>query len=348
MNATPTRLYILGVPFCGGQPKGGVDLGPTALRQAGLEKLARDLGYDVVDLGDLDAKKPQDLPTGDFFVSGGKAKNPRWVGDTTQRTAKKVVEELKPGCQDTILLSLGGDHSIAIGTISGILDAHVRDGDQDDASDLCVIWVDAHSDINTPATSASGNVHGMPVAFLMRDPSLVEPWKIPGFEWMLPSTAAAAGRRNRQLNPNKLVYIGLRDVDEGEEEILRRYNIKNYRIPEVRAKGVDRVMEEAIEYLRLGPGSTSRDYLHLSFDIDGLDPGACPATGTAVENGLTVQEGCAISEACGKTGRLVGMDLVEVNPALSDTAGALSTTHAGVKLIESALSGYKAIRRHDA
>jgi arginase len=304
-----------------------------------LERTAKNLGYTVKDLGDIDA-----AGAGEETDDLSNAKNSRWVGDTNRQTADLIVEELKGGKSDNFLLSIGGDHSIAIGTISGLLDTYASPKQND--TDLCVIWVDAHADINTPGGSVSGNIHGMPVAFLMREESLYNTWAIPGFEWMDPSSTT----RNRRLNPRKLVYIGLRDVDEAEEEILRRFNIKNYRMPEVHSKGINKVMEEIIEYLNLGSDSTSTDRLHLSFDIDGLDPNACPATGTAVENGLTVAEGLAICEACGKTGRLVAMDLVEVNPALSDEAGALQTVQAGLSLLQTALASRPQVlrRRLDA
>jgi arginase len=339
MNTTPTpQVTILGIPFRGGQPKGGVDLAPAALRDAGLEQTTKNLGYVVKDLGDIDAHAGENAH--EQTADQAKAKNSRWVGDVNRKSADLILKELDGGKSDNFFLSIGGDHSIAIGTISGLLDTYASPKQND--ADLCVIWVDAHADINTPAGSISGNIHGMPVAFLMREESLVDSWTIPGFEWMDPSSTT----RNRRLNPRKLVYIGLRDVDEAEEEILRRFNIKSYRMPDVRSKGINKVMEEIIDYLNLGSDSTSKDRLHLSFDIDGLDPGACPATGTAVEDGLTVDEGRAICEACGKTGRLVAMDLVEVNPALSDEAGALQTVQAGLSLVQTALaSRHQVLRR---
>lgn len=337
------QVAVLGVPFRGGQPKDGVDLAPTAVREAGLEKLAKELGYAYVDLGDVRTKAP-DLAEDNANVNDPalRAKNPRWVGETNRQVALHVVNKLAELQHngETFLLSIGGDHSIAVGSITGLLDTYAGEEQQD----LCVVWVDAHADINTPSGSISGNIHGMPVSFLMRDPSLVTVWDIPGFEWTKPGSTP--GLRNRRLNPRKLVYIGLRDVDEPEEEILRRYNIKNYRMPEIRSKGITKVMEEIMDYLDLAPNSTSRDRLHLSFDIDGLDPRACPATGTAVDDGLTVEEGCAICEACGITGRLTSMDLVEVNPALSDEVGARNTVSAGISLIRSVLdSRAQALRR---
>jgi arginase len=328
------QVSIIGIPFRGGQPKGGVDLAPAALRDAGLVRVTKDLGYAVKDLGDIDATNPAE----GAHEQIANAKNSRWVGDVNLKSADLITSELKSG-GDNFLLSIGGDHSIAIGTISGLLDTYASPRQND--ADLCVVWVDAHADINTPSGSISGNIHGMPVAFLMRDESLVDSWNIPGFEWMDPASTT----RNRRLNPRKLVYIGLRDVDEAEEEILRRFNIKSYRMPDVRAKGIDKVMEEIVDYLNLGTDSTSKDRLHLSFDIDGLDPGACPATGTAVEDGLSVDEGRAICEACGKTGRLVSMDLDEVHPALSDEAGALQTVQAGLSLVQTALASRPQVLR---
>jgi arginase len=264
MNTQP-QVVVLGIPFRGGQPKGGVDLAPAALRDAGLETKIKELGYVVKDLGDIDAHAGEEEASSQI-----NAKNARWVGDTNRNATELIMKELNGDKNEKFMLSLGGDHSIAIGTISGLLDTYVSPKQND--ADLCVVWVDAHADINTPEGSLSGNIHGMPVAFLMREESLVDAWNIPGFEWMDPSSAS----RNRRLNPRKLVYIGLRDVDEAEEEILRRFNIKSYRMPEIRDKGIAKVMEEIVDYLNLGSDSTSKDRLHLSFDIDGLDPGDCP------------------------------------------------------------------------
>lgn len=336
--ATAPLVTILGLPFQGGQPKNGVDKGPQAMREVGLEKALQELSYEVKDLNDF--RVPEASPSEEEKALTNNAKNAQWVGTTNKLVADYLHKELTSNTnRDNFLLALGGDHSIAIGTISAHLDS-LADAPED--TDLCIIWVDAHADINTPLGSASGNIHGMPVAFLMRDTSLTSAWTIPGFEWMEPSSSS---RRNRKLNPNKLVYIGLRDIDPEEEKTLARYNIKNYRMSEIRSKGMAKVMEEIVQYLHLDDPN-NKDRLHLSFDIDGLDPGVCPATGTAVEGGLTVEEGCAISEACGKTGRLGSMDLVEVNPVLSDEAGARSTAHAGLAIVRSALSSRPQARRY--
>jgi len=329
MQSAEPQVAILGIPFRGGQPKAGVDLAPEALRRAGINKIIEDLGYGVKDLGDVSIafdESKESPPTNPEI----KAKNSHWVGSNMAQVTSRLSEQLSKA-PDTFLLNLGGDHSIAIGTLSALLDAH-QSAEGEDGGNLCLVWVDAHADINTPKISQSGNIHGMPVAFVARHADLVEPWTLEGFEWMQPK-----GKTNRRLNLSKLVYIGLRDVEPAEEEILKKYSIRSYYMKDVNAKGIDTIMKETITYLGLDQPHTTNK-LHLSFDIDAMDPSFCPATGTAVPDGLTMSDGLAICEACGKTGRLVGMDLVEVNTELSDKVGADSTVSTGIALIKAALA----------
>ncbi|KAM4772517.1 arginase-1 [Rhinophrynus dorsalis] len=276
---------VIGAPFSKGQPRGGVEEGPRYLRRAGLIEKLEELEYDVRDYSDLHfTEVPQDEP----FQN---VKNPRTVGQATEKLANTVAEVKKSG---RTCLVLGGDHSLAVGTIAGHAKVH---------PDLCVVWVDAHADINTPFTSPSGNLHGQPVSFLIKELKNKMP-DIPGFSWVKPC-----------LSAKDIVYIGLRDVDPGEHYILKTLGIKYYSMSEVDYLRIDKVMEETLEYLI---GKKKRP-IHLSFDIDGLDPSVAPATGTPVPGGLTYREGMYITEQLYKTGLLSAVDMMEVNPSRGET-----------------------------
>ncbi|XP_020842728.1 arginase-1 isoform X2 [Phascolarctos cinereus] len=219
MSSKAKSVGIIGAPFSKGQPRGGVEEGPAALRNAGLAEKLKEQECDVKDYGNLSfADVPNDTP---FQI----VKNPRTVGKANEQLAEVVAEVKKDG--RTSLL-LGGDHSLAIGSISGHAKVH---------PDLCVIWVDAHSDINTPLTTTTGNLHGQPVSFLMKELKGKMP-DIPGFSWVTPC-----------LSAKDIVYIGLRDVDPGEHRILKDLGIKFFSMTEVDKLGIAKVMEETLSYL---------------------------------------------------------------------------------------------------
>jgi arginase len=266
-------------------------------------------------------------------------KNPRAVSLVTQQLSEQIYDHAKAG---RFVLTLGGDHSIAIGTICGTSKAiRERLG-----RDIAVIWVDAHADLNTPELSLSGNVHGMPVAFLTGLATAIDPTTTNGsatatngrgtngtshsssfpsllpFSW-LPSTPP--------LSVSKLVYIGLRDVDRAEKLLLRQHHIRAFSMHDIDRHGIGRVMELALAHI----GADTP--IHLSFDVDALDPQWAPSTGTPVRGGLTLREGDYIAECVHETGQLVAMDLVEVNPNLEMTKGAEETVRAGCSLVRCAL-----------
>ncbi|KAL2179499.1 uncharacterized protein P884DRAFT_267916 [Thermothelomyces heterothallicus CBS 202.75] len=308
----PQDLGIVAVGFSGGQPKPGVDAAPAALIESGLlTQLRDDLGYrlhghDAVH-SFSDVVPAQDPPHRGM-------KNPRAVSAVTRRIAEQVYGHAKEG---RLVLTLGGDHSIAIGTIAGTAKAtRERIG-----RDIAVIWVDAHADINTPETSGSGNVHGMPVSFLT---GLARDDKEEFFGWLTDE---------HRVSVKKLVYIGLRDVDAGEKRILRENGIKAFSMFDIDKHGIGRVMEMALAHI----GNDTP--IHLSFDVDALDPMWAPSTGTPVRGGLTLREGDFICESVHQTGSLVAVDLVEVNPRLAaDTdLGAHETVRAGCSLVRCAL-----------
>ncbi|XP_032750792.1 arginase-1 [Rattus rattus] len=298
MSSKPKPIEIIGAPFSKGQPRGGVEKGPAALRKAGLVEKLKETGnfkiekYDVRDHGDLAfVDVPNDSP---FQI----VKNPRSVGKANEQLAAVVAETQKNG---TVSVVLGGDHSMAIGSISGHARVH---------PDLCVIWVDAHTDINTPLTTSSGNLHGQPVAFLLKELKGKFP-DVPGFSWVTPCISA-----------KDIVYIGLRDVDPGEHYIIKTLGIKYFSMTEVDKLGIGKVMEETFSYLL---GRKKRP-IHLSFDVDGLDPVFTPATGTPVVGGLSYREGLYITEEIYKTGLLSGLDIMEVNPTLGKTPEEVTRT----------------------
>ena len=308
----PSELGVVAVDFSGGQCKPGVDAAPSALISAGLlDQLSHDLGYDLH--GDSDVRSYNDyIPKGVPDPDYRGMKNPLSVSAVTETLASRVYAQAKEG---RFVLTLGGDHSIAIGTISGTAKA-IRE--RLNGKELAVIWVDAHADINTPETSGSGNIHGMPVAFLT---GLAKTERKDIFGWL---------QSEKYLSLTKLVYIGLRDVDRGEKQLLREHGIRAFSMHDIDRHGIGRVMEMALAHI----GSDTP--IHLSFDVDALDPQWAPSTGTPVRGGLTLREGDYIAECVHETGQLVAMDLVEVNPSLEER-GASETIRAGCSLVRCAL-----------
>jgi arginase len=292
---------VIGCPFSAGQPKAGVDKGPIHLVSAGLVKQLEGLGWNVHFDGHHqfeDVVIESDPPI-------GLLKNPRLVSRCTENLSNVISDHVKNG---RLPLTLGGDHSLAMGTISGTLKHY---------PDTCVIWVDAHADINTHETTDTGNIHGMPVSFLMGIGS-----KIPEFAWLKPVLAA-----------NKLVYIGLRDVDDGEKKILKENKIKAFSMHEVDKYGIGKVVDMALDHV-----NPNRDLpIHLSFDVDALDPSVAPSTGTPVRGGLTFREGHYICETIYATGLLLGLDIMEVNPSVSDVASVTQTVAVGCSLARAAM-----------
>ncbi|XXH02081.1 Arginase, catabolizes arginine to ornithine and urea [Hypoxylon texense] len=310
--SNPEDLGVVAVGFSGGQCKPGVDAAPSALIESGLLSQLRDeLNYKLH--GDDTVHSYRDLvPKEDPPFRN--MKNPKAVSSVTERLCDQVYAHAKEG---RMVLTLGGDHSIAIGTIAGTAKA-VRERL---GREMAVIWVDAHADINTPETSGSGNIHGMPVSFLT---GLSKEEKPEYFGWLKP---------DHLVNVRKLVYIGLRDVDPGEKRILRENGIKAFSMFDIDRHGIGRVVEMALAHI----GSDTP--IHLSFDVDALDPMWAPSTGTPVRGGLTLREGDYICESVHLTGSLVAVDLVEVNPSLASEVelGAHETVRAGCSLVRCAL-----------
>jgi arginase len=316
----PDELGVVAVGFSGGQGKAGVDAAPQALIEAGLlTQLSDDLGYKLH--GHDEVHMYEELMTADDADFRG-MKRPASVSAVTRKISEQVYAHAREG---RLVLTLGGDHSVAIGTIAGTARA-VRE--RLGGREMAVIWVDAHADINTPESSDSGNIHGMPLSFLT---GLATSDDEKYFGWVKPEN---------QITVSKLVYIGLRDVDSGEKKILRDNRIRAFSMHDIDAHGIGRVMEMALAHV----GTDTP--IHLSFDVDALDPMWAPSTGTPVRGGLTLREGDYICECASATGQLVGVDLVEVNPHLGGGGGgegaeaALAvgdTVRAGCSLVRCAL-----------
>lgn len=302
------KLEVISAPFSGGQPKGGVDDGPQALMDAGLMDTLKDLGWNAEFKGhNKFVQSADDTPI-------GHVKNPRFVSNASKTIYEQVASAAKAG---KFPLTIGGDHSIAIGTIAGV---------QAKYPDACVLWIDAHADINTPQASESGNLHGCPVAFpLGLDEPLnsSNPEEANLFDWV-----------PHCLDTSRLAYIALRDLDNFEKKLLKDKHIAAYTMYHVDKYGISQVVDMALKAIN----PHNKRPIHLSFDIDALDPLFAPATGTAVRGGLTWREGCYICEAVAETGNLVAMDLVEVNPHLGtqDDASSL-TVSSGMSLLKCAL-----------
>lgn len=280
-------IGLIPVAFNAGQPKKGVEKGPKVLLDAGLVPQLEELGWKIDydgKINDYEELRP------DCDPDDGVAKNPRFVGRVAEKVNQRVAEELRKG---NVALTLGGDHSIGLGTTTGTLEVF---------PDACVVWIDAHADINSVDETESGNLHGCPLSWAVGVSRIVE-----GFQWICNAT------NQPRLDPSRLVYIGLRDVDAAEKRILRENNIKSFSMHHVDKYGIGKVVEMALDHV-----NPNRDRpIHLSYDVDALDPAFVPATGTPVRGGLTFREGHYICEAIHETGLLVAMDCVEVNPDLS-------------------------------
>ena len=262
------------------------------------------LGWRVEDTPDLDFDSGRHSKVAD----PNNARNCALIGHGSELIANTVEEKLNKGYFPVIL---GGDHSIGIGTLAGVLRARPDTG---------VIWVDAHADLNTPDTSGSGNLHGMPVGLMMNHPDGAYDFsKLPGFDFLIDGP---------RINPEQIVYVGLRDVDPMERVWIRQLGIKAFTMTDVDFLGIGQVMKQALDHLK---GRS----LHLSYDIDAVDPAFAPATGTTVRGGLTYREAHFVCEYVAQSGDLASADIVEVNPNLSNDHGANETVELGVQLITS-------------
>jgi arginase len=273
------RVSIVGAPLDLGQGRRGVDMGTSAIRYAGLEDAVVACGCTCADLGNVVAPEPEAISVQDEHA--------RFLPEILAACAaisERVQAVVEAG---GFPLVLGGDHSVALGTLSGLSAAAGVPGG--------VIWIDAHGDLNTPETSPSGNVHGMVLAAALglagdrfADPGLIIP----------------------AVDPARVVLLGTHSLDEGERELLREAGIRAITMSEIDRIGIERAMREALDHAS-GPG-----FVHISLDLDALDPEVAPGVGTPVPGGLTYREAHLACELAAESGLLGSLELVEVNPIL--------------------------------
>ena len=279
----------------------GVELGPAALRVARLNRRIAELGYQVRDLGDLHVEQSPTTPE-----PGDKLKHLKEIKAACEDLAEKVEGVLRAG---ELPLTLGGDHSIAIGSISGFA-SHCRKQDKDPG----LIWFDAHADMNTQETTPSGNIHGMPLAVLLG--------------YGAPELTNIAGFAPK-LDPAFCVHVGARDIDRYERELVNKLGIRFMTMREIDERGMGACMNEAIEIASRASGGYA-----VTFDVDALDPGDAPGSGTLVRGGLTYREAHLAMEKIAEAGGMRSLEVVEINTALDINN---KTAELGVELILSAL-----------
>jgi len=287
IQSLPTRnIRIIGVPLDMGASRRGVDMGPSAMRVAGLEARLEALGHHVVDSGNIRVEIAETQAYG-----SDKARYLNQIAETCTRTADAVLKILEEGMTPLVL---GGDHSLAVGTISGVSHFYRRQNQK-----IGVLWIDAHSDINTPETSPSGNVHGMPLAALLGlGPDLLG--NIYGYA--------------PKIDAENTVLIGVRDIDAAERANIRRAGVAEvYTMRDIDERGMRAVMEEALR----AAGRGTAGY-HVSLDMDWIDPEDAPGVGTPVRGGATYREAHLAMEILADHGRLLSFEIVEVNPVIDE------------------------------
>jgi arginase len=280
-----SRIRILGVPLDLGQSRRGVDMGPSALRIARLAPRLRELGQEVEDLGNLEVPDRDTIPgvhrTLDLLPA---------IAEVCQRLAHHTAQAIRDGAAPLIV---GGDHSLSVGSVAGAATALAERGER-----LGLIWLDAHGDLNTPETSPSGNVHGMPVAHLLGHGDV----RLTGIATSPPAVL-----------PAQVAIVGARDLDPAERRSAREWGIRIFTMREIDERGLRAVMADAIATASEGTAG-----FYLSCDADWVDPREAPGVGTAVRGGATFREAHLAMEMVADTQRMLGMDMVEINPVLDD------------------------------
>jgi len=276
------NIHILGVPMDLGAAHRGVDMGPSAIRIAGVSEKLQLLGHTVIEEGDISIKIPEQQ----------KVKNPKlkYLSEIVRACTLLATKTEKILEADGFPVVLGGDHSIAIGTISGVANYCKKRHKK-----LGVLWIDAHGDMNTDQTSPSGNIHGMPLAALIGLGAL---------------ELTSIGGDYVKLDPKNVVLIAIRDLDEGEKAAIRKNNISIFTMNDSDNHGMAEIITKAIKKLK------DVDFIHVSFDLDALDPKECPGVGTPVKGGLDYREAHLIMETLSELNQMHSLEIVEANPIL--------------------------------
>jgi len=295
------KVRIIGVPMDLGQSRRGVDMGPSALRVAGLQARLKQLGHQVEDIGNIPVKQPEEMPVGEK-----RAKYMAEIAETCKDLAEIVQKCLE---EDFVPLVLGGDHSIAAGAVSGVA-AHFRK----QKKQIGYIWLDAHGDMNTPESSPSGNVHGMPLAAVMGygAPELVD---LLGFK--------------PKVEPQNIVLVGVRDLDLQERRLVKKSGVRVFTMRDIDERGMREVMADALKY-----ATDDTDGISVSLDMDFVDPSDAPGVGTPVRGGVTYREAHLAMEMIADSDAMASMEVVEINPVIDEHN---RTALLGVELILSGL-----------
>jgi arginase len=279
------KVRIIGVPMDLGQSRRGVDMGPSALRGAGLQSSIKKLGLQVEDIGNLSVKQPEEMPVGEK-----RAKYLQEIAETCSDVAAATEKALNEGF---LPLVLGGDHSIAAGVAAGVANHFRKEKKQ-----IGYLWLDAHGDMNTPESSPSGNVHGMPLAAIMGygAPELVD---LLGFK--------------PKAEPGNIVIVGARDLDAQERKIVKKSGIHVFTMRDIDERGMREVMSDALKYAMDDTAGIA-----VSLDMDFVDPSDAPGVGTPVRGGVTYREAHLAMEMIADTEAMVSLEVVEINPILDE------------------------------
>lgn len=284
-SVVPKKIRVIGVPLDLGQSRRGVDMGPSAVRVAGLEARLEAIGHSVEDAGNVTVAIPEQKKEG-----APSAKYLKEITATCAKSAELVLKTLESG---KIPMVLGGDHSVAAGTVAGVAEYYRRQNQK-----VGLIWIDAHSDINTPETSPSGNVHGMPLAAIMG---------------LGPADLANIYDFSPKVSPENCVLIGIRDVDSHEKVNIRKAGVEVFTMRDIDERGMRAVMEEALRMAGRGTAG-----YHVSLDMDWIDPEDAPGVGTPVWGGATYREAHLAMEIIADHGRMLSFEIVEVNPVIDE------------------------------
>jgi arginase len=295
------KVRIIGVPMDLGQSRRGVDMGPSALRGAGLQARIKQLGLTVEDIGNLEVKQPEEMQVGEK-----RAKYLQEIAETCKDLATTIEKSLGEGF---LPLVLGGDHSIAVGVASGVA-SHYRK----DKKEIGYLWLDAHGDMNTPESSPSGNVHGMPLAAIMGygAPELVD---LLGFK--------------PKAESGNIVIVGARDLDAQERKIVKKSGIHVFTMRDIDERGMREVMSDALKYAMDDTAGVA-----VSLDMDFVDPSDAPGVGTPVRGGVTYREAHLAMEMIADSEAMLSLEVVEINPIIDEHN---RTALLGVELVLSAL-----------
>jgi arginase len=283
-NQGPPDVAVISISIDLGAGRRGVDMGPSAIRIAGLTPMLAELGYDVREVGTITAAGPETSDPGDT-----RARYLPEITDVCKRAHALVSKSIAEG---TIPLVLGGDHSLSIGTVSAVAGHYAKTDES-----IGVIWVDAHTDMNVPETTPSGNIHGMALAILTGQggPDVLQ--SLAGF--------------SPAVHPGNVCVLGARAVDAEERRVVHEAGIRVFTMAEIDERGMAACMDEAIARVTSGTAG-----FHLSFDLDGVDPMIAPGVGTPVPGGLTYREAHLVCEKAARSEKLVSLEVVELNPVL--------------------------------